>query len=249
MDRKGGPLPTENDDTAALIRDLALANRILAREGAVDAFGHVSARHPERPDRYLLSRSRSPELVTRADILEYTLDGETAIADAPRGYLERHIHGGIYETAPEVQAVVHTHAHEVIPFSVTDVPLKPVFHVGSVIGAHVPVWDISDRFGDTDMLVTTMEQARDLGAAVAGHNTALMRGHGCVAVGRNVKEAVTRAIYLQVNARLLLMALQLGDPKYLSDGEVALSSKHTEWPTPVERTWEYWTNRADTRGI
>jgi len=232
-----------------VIRDLALANRILAREGVVDAFGHVSARHPERPDRYLLSCSRSPELVTRADILEYTLDGDAVAPDAPRGYLERHIHGGIYETDTEVQAVVHTHAHEVIPFSITDVALRPVFHIGSVIGAHVPVWDISARFGDTDMLVTNMDQARDLGAAVAGHNVALMRGHGCVAVGRNVKEAVTRAIYLQVNARLQLMALQLGDPKYLSDGEVALSSRHTEWPAPVERTWEYWTCRADTTGI
>ena len=239
----------EKQDTVAVVRDLALANRILAREGVVDAFGHVSGRHPEHPDRYLLSCSRSPALVTVEDIVEYTLDGDSVDPDAPRGYLERHIHGGIYEAAPDVQAVVHNHAHEVIPFSITGVKVRPVFHIGSVIGRDVPVWDIHDTFGDTDMLVTNMEQGRDLGAAVAGHKAALMRGHGCVTVGRNIREAVMRAIYLQVNARLQMMALQLGDPKYLSDGEVELASKHTEWPVPVGRTWEYWVSRADTTGI
>src|SRR5216684_4447909 len=144
------------------LRDVVIANRILAHEGVVDAYGHVSVRHPLDPTRYLLSRSRAPELVERGDIVEFDLEGKSVGGDTRAPYLERFIHGAIYEARPDVQAVVHAHAEEILPFGITDVPLRPVIHSGSFIGRHVPVWDIADNFGDTDLLVRDMSQGRDL---------------------------------------------------------------------------------------
>ena len=119
-------------------------------------------------------------------------------------YAERPIHGALYETRPDVQAVVHNHSLAVVPFGVTDTPMRPLFHLArQIIGVQVPVWDIRDRFGDTNMLVVTMDQGRDLAETVGTRRVALMRGHGCVVAGGSVKEAVMASIYLQVNALLL----------------------------------------------
>ena len=126
-------------------------------------------------------------------------------------YSERPIHGGVYEARPDVMAVVHNHSPAVVPFGVTGVPLRPMFHMGAVAGEPVPVWDIRDNFTNTSLLVTTMEQGRDLAATVGPHNAALMRGHGCVVVGSTLKQAVMRSVYLQANARLLLASLALGE--------------------------------------
>ena len=145
------------------IRDLVIANRILAREDVVDAYGHVSVRHPTKPDHYLLSRSLSPELVTKDDIIEFMLDG-TPVTDKRPPYLERFIHGAIYEARPEIRAVVHSHAEDTLPFSISKTtPLCCVAHVASDMGTKVPVWDIADKFGDaTNLLVTNMAQGRDM---------------------------------------------------------------------------------------
>ena len=148
------------------ISTVVTANRILAREGIVDALGHVSLRHPEHPDRYLLSCSRSPELVVEDDIMTFTLDGEPVDGDARTPYTERFIHGALYEARPEIASVVHNHAYDVIPFGITEAPLRPVINVAAAIGEQVPVWDIRDRFGDTNSLVTNMEQGRDLAICV-----------------------------------------------------------------------------------
>ena len=232
-------------DFAALLEQLVTANRILAREEVVDAFGHVSLRHPERPGAYLLSRSRAPELVEAADLLEFTLEGEPAIpTDAPL-YSERPIHGAIYEARPEVGAVVHNHSPAVIPFSITDTPLRPVFHLAALIGGDIPVWDLRDGFGDTNLLVTTMEQGRSLAAALGGNRVALLRGHGCVVAGRSLPEAVMAAVYLQFNARLLLQSLPLGAVTYLSPGEIELMSRSQVGPIQLNRAWEYWAARAN----
>jgi len=237
-------------DLAPLLRDLAVANRILAREGVVDAFGHVSLRHPDHADRYFLSRSRSPGLVTRGDLVEFTLEGEAVDPSETRPfYIERPIHGGIYEARPDVQAVIHNHAYEVIPFTVTPTPLKPILHVAGGMGAAIPVWDIREGFGDTNLLVTTMAQGRDLAATLDRHAVALMRGHGCVVAADGLKQAVSTAIYLQVNAALLLQALKLGEVTYLSPGEVEATAEMTAYPVAVERTWEYWASRADLTDI
>jgi len=231
-------------ETGALIRELVFANRILAREGVVDAFGHVSVRHPRNPDRYLLARSRSPELVTGDDIMEFTLEGEAIDGRGRRPYGERMIHGAVYELRPEIHSVVHNHAQEVIPFGVTGAKLRPIMHVCGPIGAAVPIWDIRKKFGDTDLLVINMEQGRDLARRLGGGSVALMRGHGCVVAGRTLREAVMIAIFVQVNARLQLQALPLGKPRFLSAGEIQKCTERQFSPLALERAWEYWCARA-----
>ena len=149
-----------------VLRDLVTANRILAHEGVVDSFGHVSLRHPENPERYLLSWARAPELIEADDIVEFLLDGEGIDLRGRRPYGERMIHGAIYEMRPDVHAVIHNHSYDVIPFASTAVPIRPVMHTCGVIGSDIPVWDIRDRFGDTDHLVVTMDQGRDLSACL-----------------------------------------------------------------------------------
>ena len=226
-----------------------IANRILAHEGVVDAFGHVSLRHPENPRHYFLSRSRAPQLVTPDDIMEFSIEGEPIDQQGRPMYAERPIHGALYEARSDVQAVVHNHSFTVIPFGVTDTPIRPLFHLAAIIGAQVPVWDIRDRFGDTNMLVVTMDQGRDLAETVGAGRVALMRGHGCVVAGGSVKEAVMASIYLQVNAQLLSESLRLGDVNYLSPGEVEQMSETQLRPLAADRAWEYWVMRAGCEEI
>lgn len=226
------------------LHDLVTANRILAREDVVDAYGHVSIRHPDHPDRYFLSRSRAPELVETGDLMEFTLEGEPLEQQGREMYSERPIHGGVYEARPDVMAVVHNHSQPVVPFSVTGVPLRPMFHLAALIGGDIPVWDIRDNFGDTNLLVTNMPQGRDLAATLGPRRVSLMRGHGCVVAGGTLKEAVMAAVYLQVNARLLLESLKLGDVTYLSPGEINAMSQGQVQPRTMTRAWEYWATRA-----
>jgi ribulose-5-phosphate 4-epimerase/fuculose-1-phosphate aldolase len=231
-------------DIAAAIGDLVAANRILANEGVLDAFGHVSIRHPADPGRYLLSRSRSPELVEADDIMEFALDG-TPLEDDRTPYNERFIHGAIYEQRPQIQAVVHSHAEAVLPFTIVEVPLVPVIHVASCIGEHVPVWDIRDRFGDTNLQVKTMEQGRDLAAALGpSDRVALMRGHGFAAAGRSLLEVVRIAVYLPQNARVFTEAARMGAVKPLSPGEIRVRASGPVDPPEYQRAWEYWLRRA-----
>ena len=226
------------------LEDLVTANRILAREDVVDAYGHVSIRHPDDPGRYWLSRSRAPELVERGDLMEFTLDNEPVDQRGREMYSERPIHGGVYEARPEVMAVVHNHSQPVVPFGVTGAPLRPIFHLAALIGDDIPVWDIRDNFGDTNLLVTTNDQGRDLAATLGPRRVALMRGHGCVVAGGSLKEAVMASIYLQVNARLLLESLKLGDVTYLHPGEIAIMTEGQLGVRTMGRAWEYWATRA-----
>jgi len=234
-----GELPESVD-----FRRLVAANRVLAHENVVDAFGHVSIRDPRDPARYVLARSRSPELVEHADLMEFALDGTPVDARGRTPYGERMIHGALYEARADVNAVVHNHSYAVLPFTVVERPLKPLIHMAAVIGTQVPVWDIRDEFGDTDQLVRSMEQGRSLAKALGKNTCALMRGHGAVVAARNVKEAVMIAFYLQVNAQVQLQALGLGEPKPLNDAEVVLSSATQFSPLAIDRAWEYFCVRA-----
>lgn len=237
-------------DHTDLLRDLVIANRILANEGVVDGYGHVSVRHPDKPERFFLARSRSPELVERQDLLEFGPDGEPTMDNAPAVYLERFIHAAIYEARPDVQSVVHNHAEELIPFGITDTPLRPVFHNAARIGPEVPVWDIADRFGDTNMLVTRMEQGRDLAARLGGNRLVLMRGHGVSIAMPSLQYAVTTAIYAQKNARIQAQAMAMGKVRYLSPGELALATDQASSGTiGSNRTWEYYSRRAGAGNI
>jgi ribulose-5-phosphate 4-epimerase/fuculose-1-phosphate aldolase len=227
-------------------RDLVIANRILAREDVVDAYGHVSMRHPQDPGRYLLSWSRSPELVEGGDILEFTLDGKKVGADNRPAYLERFIHGAIYEARPEVQAVIHSHAEDLLPYGITKAKLTPVIHSGSIIGTNVPVWDIAEKFGRaTNLLVVNMEQGRDLAKTLAGNRLALMRGHGFAAAGRSLMDAVRIGVYAPKNARVQMAALRLGEPLPLHPGEIeARTDLFNPNTAEMWRAWEYWARRA-----
>jgi ribulose-5-phosphate 4-epimerase/fuculose-1-phosphate aldolase len=237
-------------DLERALADVVIANRILAHEGIVDAYGHVSVRHPRDPKRYLLARSLSPEMVQQADIMEFDLDGTPAGGDSRQPYLERFIHGAVYEARPEVLAVVHAHAEDVLPFGITSTPLRPVIHSGSFMGAEVPVWDIRDRFGDTNLLVTNMPQGRDLAARLAGNNVALMRGHGFVAAARSLIEVVRMSVYVPRNARVQMAAMRLGEVKPLSRGEIdARNAGYKPHSPETWRAWEYWATRAGCREL
>lgn len=225
-------------------RKLVAANRILAHEGVVDAFGHVSARDPRDAQRFVLARSRSPALVTLEDLMEFTLEGVPVDARGRTPYGERMIHAAIYAARPDVVSVVHNHAYAVLPFTITDEPLRPVVHTASVIGAEIPVWDIRTRFRATDMLVRALEQGRDLAAALGDNTCVLMRGHGAVVVGESIERAVLTAIYLQVNATVLLESLRLGTPEPLSAEEIARSRDAQFSPLALDRSWEYFCERA-----
>jgi ribulose-5-phosphate 4-epimerase/fuculose-1-phosphate aldolase len=230
-----------------LVRDLVVANRILAREDVVDAYGHVSVRHPDNPRRFLLATSISPEMVEESHIMEFNLDCTPVRDDGRPLYLERFIHGGIYETRPDVQAVVHAHAEDVLPFSIAATPLRPVVHSGSFIGARVPVWDMADRFGpDTNLLVSNMEQARDLACCLGDDNVALMRGHGFAAAARSLIEVVRMSVYLPRNARVQMNAMRLGSAiKPLHDGEIAArNAGYKPYSLETRRAWRYWANKA-----
>jgi ribulose-5-phosphate 4-epimerase/fuculose-1-phosphate aldolase len=234
-------------DLSPLIRDLVVANRVLARENVVDAYGHVSVRHPDDPRRFLLATSIAPDMVEETHIIEFNPDGTPVRDDGRPLYHERFIHAGIYEARPDVQAVVHAHAEDVLPFSISPMPLRPVIHSGSFMGARVPVWDIADRFGpDTNLLVTNMEQARDLARCLGADNVVLMRGHGFSSAARSLIEAVRMAVYVPRNARVLMNALRLGgDFKPLHDGEIAArNAGYKPYSLETQRAWRYWAHRA-----
>ena len=229
--------------SAPILDELVTANRILAREGVVDSFGHVSIRHPDRPDRYVLSRARAPECIEVEDLMEFALDGTPMDPAGRKPYAERYIHGGVYESRPDVRAVVHHHSPSVIPFSVTPAPLSPVMHMCAGIGTRVPTWDSRTRFGDTNLLVTNLEMARDLASVLGPRPAILMRGHGAVVAGASLREVVFNSIYLQLNADLQMKARALGDVTFLSEGEVAAVLR-TRGSFTFERAWEFWCRRA-----
>ncbi len=234
-------------DISALVRDLVVANRILARENVVDAYGHVSVRHPDDPRRFLLATSVAPEMVEEDHIVAFNLDCAPVRHDGRPLYHERFIHGGIYEARPDVQAVVHAHAEDVLPFSISTTALRPVIHSGSFMGADVPVWDMADRFGpDTNMLVTNMEQARDLARCLGSNNVALMRGHGFSAAARSLIEVVRMAVYIPRNARVQMNALRLGgEIRPLHDGEIAARDLgYKPYSLETRRAWRYWAHKA-----
>ena len=231
-----------------LITELVIANRILANEDVVDAYGHVSVRNPEAPERFFLAHSKSPALIEAADIVEHTLDGQAYKPERRPLYLERFIHAAIYEARPEVMAVVHAHAEDVLPFTITKARLRPVIHSGAFIGAEVPVWDIAERFGDrTNLLVTNLDQGRDLAGTLAGHSVALMRGHGFAAAARSLIDVVRMSVYLPRNARVQHKAMQLGELKPLSAGEInarAAGTGYKPQSPETQRAWQYWAQRA-----
>jgi HCOMODA/2-hydroxy-3-carboxy-muconic semialdehyde decarboxylase len=233
--------PSASD--ATVTEDIVIGSRVLAEFGVLDGFGHVSARDPNNPNHFLMSRSLAPALVTADDIMAFDLDGN---AVDPRGrsvFLERFIHSEIYKARPDVMSVVHTHSPGVIPFSVTQVPLRPMYHNAAFLAAGTPVWDIRKAFGETDMLVRDGARGKSLAEALGDKPVVLMRGHGDVTVGPSVKMAVFRAYYTDVNARLQSQALALGgEVNYLTPGEGAKADAVNF--VVLDRIWGLWKMRV-----
>jgi HCOMODA/2-hydroxy-3-carboxy-muconic semialdehyde decarboxylase len=226
------------------LEDLVAAYRILAEFRVIDAYGHVSVRSETDPNRYLLSKSLAPEVVTEDDIIEYDLESTPLNASGRESVRERFIHGEVYKARPEVMAVVHNHSPTVVPFSVTGVQMRPLFHMAAFVGEGVPNWEIRDVRKGTDLLVKDAELGKSLADGLGKHPAALMRGHGAVVVGENLARAVGRSIYLEMSAQMQLQALALAGPAgqiaYLDDAEVAAS-------TPVQdygRAWPMWRAKA-----
>jgi ribulose-5-phosphate 4-epimerase/fuculose-1-phosphate aldolase len=233
-----------SDRVSELKRDVAIANRILASHGVLDALGHVSARSPLDPTHFFISRSLGPELVSPADLQEFAFDGTQVGGDSRPTYAERAIHAGIYAARADVLAICHNHAPSVIPFGVADVQLRPLFHMAAPIGEHIPVWDIAAEFGDTDLLVRSRQQADSLARALGAGRVVLMRGHGCAVAGASVQEVVFTCVYLQVNAHLQLQTLSTGrEPRGLSSGEIERATTTLLEPLTQERTWTTWSHR------
>ena len=225
----------------ALVDKLVVANRILYDQGVVDGFGHVSVRHDRSPTHFLLARNMAPALVRREDIVTFDLDGTALDADGRRVYLERFIHSEIYRARPDVEAVVHSHSPSVIPFGVTHQPLRPVFHMSGFLGQGTALFDIRDGAGDTDMLISSGQLGKALAAALGARSTVLMRGHGSTVVGSSIEQAIYRAIYAEVNAKLQMQAMGLGEVTYLSEQEAAKAMATND--TQLARVWELWSKR------
>lgn len=235
-------------DLAELRYQVAVANRILAHEGVLDAFGHVSVRHPDDPNRYLLSRSRAPELIEPDDILEFDLDSKPTAETNLGLYGERVIHGEIFKARPDVMAVCHHHAAAIMPFVVSGEPLVPVFHLGATLGQNLPVWDQREEFGVTNLLVLKPEEARSLAKALGPNWTVLMRRHGATVAGTTLQELVFRCIYGARNAEFQARARQLGQIDQLTPKETELAEEYNLRPGPVGRAFEYWTVRLGKAG-
>jgi ribulose-5-phosphate 4-epimerase/fuculose-1-phosphate aldolase len=237
------------DNIDHVIRQLVAGNRVLASEAIVDSMGHISVRHPQNPKRYLLSRARSPELVEEADIMEFELDGRPVKDDGRPMYIERYIHGAVYEARPEVVSVVHNHCQEVLPFAITNTPMRPALHSARRLGEHMPVWDIRTKFGDTDLLVTDMEQGRDLASVLRANKAVVMRGHGCTVTGTSIPDAVQNAVVMKKNAQAILEALRLGEIQYLTPGEISATSPGRGSLRGFDRAWEYLCRRAGVEPV
>ncbi|MEP7029548.1 MAG: class II aldolase/adducin family protein [Pseudolabrys sp.] len=237
------------DKLAEFRAELALANRIVANEGIIDAFGHVSMRHPGNPNRYLLSRSRAPELVEAGDFIEYDLDSQPVGVPAHTQYSERVIHGEIYKARPEVMSVCHHHCPAFMPLLITGADYVPVFHLGAVGGMKPPYWDQHDEFGDTNMLVIKPEEGASLARALGAHWMVLMRRHGVTVAGTSVKDCVFRCVFSARNAEFQTRALAIGGTiAALSAGETQLAGSISAKTTGLTRSWEYWTLRVAKAG-
>ena len=239
--------PSSSGASAQLVDDLVVANKILSNEGILDGLGHISVRHDQNPNHFLLSRDLAPLLVTAADLVEYDLEGAPVGANAPPGYQERFIHAAIYKARPDVKSVVHAHAPSLLTFADSSVPLRPMYHMAAFLAEGVPNYEIRKVEGSTGMLVNSLKLGTALAQTLGDKPLALMRGHGVVVVGPNIPEAVSRAIFADTNAKIQLQAVALGGTiSYLSGVDTTPIPPTGQQTTgaPYPRSWPYWKQRA-----
>lgn len=227
----------------ALLEELATGSRILADQGVFDAYGHISMRHPGDSERFLMSRSQAPALVQAGDIMEFALDGEPCASHGRPTFLERFLHGEIYRARPDVMTVVHSHSQAVVPFSLVETPMRAMYHNAAFLAEGVPVFDIRERFGATDMVISDRDRGAALAEVLADKSVALLRAHGLVIVGPTIQAAVARSIYTELSARMQLQATMLGGPIAALDEEEGRLADAVNLKT-VGRTWELWKKRV-----
>jgi HCOMODA/2-hydroxy-3-carboxy-muconic semialdehyde decarboxylase len=236
---------TPSVTAADVVADLVAANRILAMEGILDGLGHASVRKPGEASRFLLARSIAPELVTADDILEYNASGDAVDARGRDSYRERFIHSEIYRVRPDVQAIVHCHTPSLIPFAASDVPMRAMYHMAAFVAEGVPVFDIRKAAGVTDLLVKDAPLGRALAKTLGSKPALLMRGHGAVIVASSIPNVVGRSIYLDLNARAQLQAIQLGGKlTYVEPDEAKLRMSD---PNEYSRAWDLWKRKVAGR--
>ena len=240
---------TASDAVQSTIRELVDANHILFDQGVVDGFGHVSVRHPDRSDRFLLARSMAPALVTERDVLEFDMEGAAVEEGGPAAYLERFIHSEIYRRRGDVHAVVHSHSPSVVPFGVVKAArLQPMFHMCGFLGGSTPVFEIRDFAGDgSDLLISNKQLGAALAQSLGRGPAVLMRGHGSTVVGSNLRQTVFRAVYTEVGARLQTEAMRLGPVTYLTEEETIATTNTIG--TQIDRSWYLWLKAAERRSM
>ena len=240
---------TASDAVQSTIRELVDANHILFDQGVVDGFGHVSVRHPDRSDRFLLARSMAPALVTERDVLGFDMEGAAVEEGGPAAYLERFIHSEIYRRRGDVHAVVHSHSPSVVPFGVVKAArLQPMFHMCGFLGGSTPVFEIRDFAGDgSDLLISSKQLGEALAQSLGRGPAVLMRGHGSTVVGSNLRQTVFRAVYTEVGARLQTEAMRLGPVSYLSEEETIATTNTIG--TQIDRSWLLWLKAAERRSM
>jgi HCOMODA/2-hydroxy-3-carboxy-muconic semialdehyde decarboxylase len=236
-------------DLKAQIDDLVAANRILYKQGVVDGFGHVSVRHPTNPDRFLMAASLAPGRVTKDDIMEFDLEGKPIDQRNRTIYSERFIHSEIYKARKDVNAVLHSHSPTVVPFSVSQIPMRPILNSAGFLAPNVPVFEMRKVPGPRrGLLITDGALGKALAETLGDRPVALMRGHGNVVVGANVQRVVARAIYTEVNARLLWQAVTLGGPIIYIDEDEAKAGEvnrdRGEAGHGTDRIWQMWVEEA-----
>lgn len=245
---RGDSARKRKGSTMTQLEDLVLANRILAAHGVVDAYGHASMRSPSNPNRYFISRSLAPELVTVGDIVELDLNSDPVFAGAPALYLERYIHGEIYKAHPQINAVVHNHSPSVIPFGAAGVPMQPLFNTAAFVGRGIPVFEIREFQEEGDVLIDSNYLGSALADVLGPHPAALMRGHGAVVVGASLPEAVIRSVYLEQSAKLQMQTMQIAGPggkiNYYTPKEVEAVVSRQDAKQTWRRTWDLWRTQA-----
>ena len=237
MSISGGPVDR------AVLEDLAASSRILADQGVFDAAGHVSMRHPGHPERFLMSRSLAPQMITADDIMEFDIDSNAIDARGRNGFIERYLHGEIFRARPDVMAIAHSHSPSTIAFGLSNVPMRAMYHNAAFLAAGVPVFDIRDKFGATDIVISTAEKGAALAKVLADKPVALLRAHGMVATGPSLPVAVFRAIFTVTSAHIQHQALALGGPVAALDAEEGRLADVVNVQT-VGRAWDLWKKRV-----
>ena len=248
-----------------LYRDYISTCHILHHQNVLDAFGHLSFRHPFKPDVFVLSRNMAPGTVSSlADLVEYYIrDASSVNADAPSGFAERHIHSECYKLYAGIQSVLHHHSEAVVPYTFSGVPLRACCHMAGFLGTEVPVWDIMNAYitdDKKDLLVRNSHLGSSLAAAFSDQpsknglpdrSVTLMRSHGATVLGESIPEVVMKAYYTQKNAIMQTTALTMraaekpNTPmRYLDEEEIPDTADMTKWAN--QRPWQLWLQEVES---